>query len=191
MKEQFRDTPQSVLKRQNLTMKSAICLFLFYYIANKLPEPPLPLGAISMRLRLFLAQRIFKFVGKDVKVHGSLELGSGHKIEIGDHSSINRGCWVSNDTIIGNDVMMGPNISIISSSHNFESTEVSMREQGEAIRRPVVICDDVWVGANTIILPGVKIGPHSIIGAGSVVTKDVEPWAIVGGNPAKLIRKRK
>lgn len=86
--------------------------------------------------------------------------------------------------------MMGPEIIIISGSHNFERTDISMREQGAPPRRAVVIGNDVWIGTRSIILPGVNIGSHSIIGAGSVVTKDVPEWAIVAGNPAKIIRFR-
>ena len=66
-----------------------------------------------------------------------------------------------------------------------------MWQQGFTEVDPIVIEDDVWIGARVIILKGVTIGKGSIIGAGSVVTKDVEPYSIVGGNPAKLIRKRK
>jgi maltose O-acetyltransferase len=66
-----------------------------------------------------------------------------------------------------------------------------MIDQGFKDKEPVIIEDDVWIGARVIILPGVKIGKGSIVGAGAVVTKDVEPYSIVAGVPAKLIRKRK
>jgi maltose O-acetyltransferase len=66
-----------------------------------------------------------------------------------------------------------------------------MNQQGFSQERPVVIGDDVWIGGQVIILPGVKVGSHSIIGAGSVVTKDVPQYAVVGGNPAKVIKFRK
>lgn len=65
-----------------------------------------------------------------------------------------------------------------------------MQEQGYTKPRPVVIDDDVWIGSRVTILPGVHIGKGSIIGAAAVVTHDVEPYTIVGGNPAKLIKKR-
>ena len=65
-----------------------------------------------------------------------------------------------------------------------------MRYQGGKEVAPVVIGDDVWIGSRVIILPGVKIGNGSVIGAGAVVTKDVEPYSVVGGVPAKLIRRR-
>lgn len=86
--------------------------------------------------------------------------------------------------------MMGPQITIITENHRFDGLEVPMALQGQAESKPVVIEDDVWVGARAIILPGVTIGAHSIVGAGSVVTKDVPPWTVVGGNPARIIKVR-
>jgi maltose O-acetyltransferase len=191
MSKQYKDDGFSVIRRKNLKPVKVISLLLFYSIANHLPEPPLPFGNLSMWLRRLLAKNFLLRMGDDVKIHGGISLGSASKLEIGDRSSINIGCWVSNDTVIGSDVMLGPDVSIISSSHVFSDTSLSMREQGESVRRPVIIGDDVWIGTRAIILPGVKVGSHSIIGAGSVVTKDVPEWSIVGGNPAKIIRSRK
>ena len=111
-------------------------------------------------------------------------------MKIGDYSSLNRDCWIANDTTIGDDVMMGPEVIILSGSHNFSQHHIPMREQGAPPRLPVTIGNDVWIGTRSIILPGVKVGNHAIIGAGSVITKDVPDWGIVGGNPADLIRYR-
>src|SRR5437763_142019 len=109
---------------------------------------------------------------------------------MGDYSSLNSGCWIANDTVIRNDVMMGPEIIVLSGSHNFSRHDIPMREQGAPPRLPVKIGNDVWIGTRSIILPGVQIGDHAIIGTGSVVTKDVPVWGIVAGNPACLIRYR-
>jgi len=188
--ENYKDSAFSVLKRQRLGIRT-IWLLFYYFIASKLPSPPLPGSVIAMRLRRFLVKRIFKHVGQDIKIAGNVYFGSGINVQLGNYSSLNYGCWISNDTIIGDDVMMGPFIMILSGSHHFERTDISMREQGAPPRRPVIIHDDVWIGSKTIILPGIYVGSHAIIGAGSVVTKDVPEWAIVGGNPAKIIRYRK
>ena len=179
---QFRDNVISIIKRQQISTSKILYLGFYYAIAKNL--------VLGTQLRSFLAARIFKKFGKDVKVNKGVNFGSGLKVEIGDYSSLNINCWLGNDTVIGNDVMMGPEIIIISGSHNFERTDISMREQGAPPRRAVVIGNDVWIGTRSIILPGVNIGSHSIIGAGSVVTKDVPEWAIVAGNPAKIIRFR-
>lgn len=86
--------------------------------------------------------------------------------------------------------MMGRDVIIMTTAHETSETSVPMRLQGSRDISPVFIGDDVWIGSRVIILPGVKIGSGSIIGAGSVVTRDVEPYSVVGGVPAKLIKKR-
>jgi len=114
-------------------------------------------------------------------------------IRIGNHVSL-----ASNVTInaacrgvieIGNDIMIGPNCVLRSSNHGFSLTGVPMRKQPH---QPGIIriCDDVWLGANVAVVGKVTIGKGAIVGAGSVVTRDVGPFKIVGGVPAKLIRQR-
>ena len=87
--------------------------------------------------------------------------------------------------------MMGSNVTVITHNHAFDRTDIPMMEQGFEEERPVVIGNDVWIGDRVIILPGVHVGDGSILAAGAVVTKDVPPYSIVGGVPAKLIRMRK
>ena len=86
--------------------------------------------------------------------------------------------------------MIAPYVYILHSGHNFESKEITMRFQGEKFYPKTIIEDDVWIGARSIINAGKKIGKGAIVAAGSVVTRDVEPYTIVGGNPAKTIKKR-
>lgn len=113
-------------------------------------------------------------------------------ISLGDNSGIGENAWMLSDGItIGNDVMMGPDCMMFTSNHRTDNLDIPMWHQGFTEVKPIVIEDDVWIGARVIILQGVTIGRGSIIAAGSVVTKDVEPYSIVGGNPAKLIKKRK
>ncbi len=113
-------------------------------------------------------------------------LKMGNNSSIGPYSYI--GC--SGYIEIGDNVMISPRVSIYSENHNFEDTERPMIEQG-VTRSFVKIEDDCWIAANSVILAGVTIGRGSIVAAGSVVTKDVEPFSIVAGNPARLIKSRK
>jgi len=188
---QFRDSARSVLRRQKIALQKRFCLLLYYALAKHLPDPPMPLGTLGHLLRSMLGQRIFKTMGRDVTICRGVDFGSGISISIGDYSSLNRNCWIANDTVFGNDVMMGPEIVILSGSHNYHSVDRPMREQGAPERKRVTIGDDVWIGTRTLILPGVTVGSHSILAAGSVVTNDVPQWAIVAGNPARLVRFRK
>lgn len=114
-----------------------------------------------------------------------------YSVELGDNSGLGINCRISGKTLIGNNVMMGPNVCIFTTNHAFDRTDIPMNEQGMSVQRPVVIEDDVWIGANVIILPGVTISKGSIVGAGAVVTKNVPEYAIVGGNPATVIKYRK
>lgn len=187
----FRDSSAAVLSRQKIQPKQAFFIFLYYFFAKHLPGAPLPGSRIGMKARNGLARRIFLHMGKDAKINANVFFGSGVGVKLGDYSSLNQGAWISNDTVIGDDVMMGPDVMMISASHNHESIDVPMREQGAPERKPIVIGDDVWIGARSIILRGVNVGDHSIIAAGSIVTRDVPSYAVVGGNPARVIKFRK
>uniref|UniRef100_UPI00313FFBA6 DapH/DapD/GlmU-related protein n=1 Tax=uncultured Nitrospira sp. TaxID=157176 RepID=UPI00313FFBA6 len=92
---------------------------------------------------------------------------------------------------IGDDVMMGPRVTIYGRDHCFDSIDVSMMDQGMGKYERIVIEDDVWIGANAIILKGVRIGKGTIVGAGAVVTKEVPPYSVVVGNPARVVRTRR
>ena len=87
--------------------------------------------------------------------------------------------------------MMGQDCLIYTENHKYDRIDCTIDQQGYQEARPVVIGDDVWIGGRVIILPGVTIGNGAILGAGAVVTHDVPSYAIVGGNPAKIIKYRK
>ena len=118
------------------------------------------------------------------------QLGEG--IEIGDNVGISQSCFIQvrGNVKIGSYVIMGPGVSIFSENHNADNTDEYIMNQG-ATRKGVTIEDGVWLGAKCTILDGVTIGRHAIVAAGSVVTKDVPAYGIVGGIPAKLIKNRK
>ena len=91
--------------------------------------------------------------------------------------------------IIGNNVLIGPNVVLRSSNHSFKTTKKIIMEQGMT-EGEIIIHDDVWIGSNAVILPNCEVGNGVIIAAGAVVTSNIDPYSIVGGVPAKLIKKR-
>lgn len=112
-------------------------------------------------------------------------------LRIGKNSAWNWGCWINalGGIEIGSNVIIGPYCIIHSANHTFDDIARPIILQGYE-KKPVRIGDDCWLGANVIVLPGVTIGRGSIIGAGSVVTKDIPPYSVAVGNPAKVIRSR-
>lgn len=116
---------------------------------------------------------------------------AGVGLKVGNNSSIGPYSYIgcSGYIEIGDNVMMSPRVSIYSENHNFSETDRPMIEQG-VTRSFVIIEDDCWIAANAVILAGVTVGKGSVIAAGSIVTKDVPPYSIVGGNPARMIKSR-
>ena len=168
----------------------AFSLFLYYFLLSKMPDSRMPAGKAFARLRAFFLKRVFPVFGEDVTIESNIFFGNGRDIEVGDHVQINEDCWIRNAKI-GNYVMIAPKVMILNYGHNTSSTEIPMMLQGTREYRQTVVCDDVWIGARCIIMPGVTIGKGAIVAAGAVVTKDVEPYSVVGGNPARLIKYRK
>jgi maltose O-acetyltransferase len=169
-------------------MKKKISLVSYYLFANRLPSSFFPFGTLFNSFRIILAKN-FLSIGKNCKLQPRVNLGNGNEIIIGDYCMINENVYIEGATI-GNYVMIAPNVVIYSRTHIFSSTDIPMLLQGQTIKTPCILEDDVWIGKNSILMPGVRIGKGSIVGAGSVVTKDVEPYTIVGGVPAKYIRSR-
>ena len=107
---------------------------------------------------------------------------------ISDHTRVGIHNTIIGPVSIGSHVNLAQGITVTALNHNFADTEKRIDEQGVSTT-PVVIEDDVWIGANAVVLPGVRIGTHSVVAAGAVVTKDVPPHSIVAGIPAKIIKK--
>lgn len=149
-------------------------------------------------------------LGKGVVITGTanIELGNHISIMAGsflyahNNGFLRIGDWVTNNTnvqigaadggdiTIGDNVIIGPNVVIRASNHVYERTDIPIRQQGHTGGR-IVIEDDVWIAANAVILPDVKIGKGAIVAAGAVVTGDVPQYQIVGGVPARMIGSRK
>jgi acetyltransferase-like isoleucine patch superfamily enzyme len=139
-------------------------------------------------------------IGQDTQIPGQLIFDRENaKISIGQRSFIDATVIAAREIQIGDDVMISWGTTIV--DHNSHAITFSQRandvtewrkgnkDWSNVVCSPVYIANKVWIGFNVIILKGVHIGEGAVVGAGSVVTKDVDPWTIVGGNPAKLIRK--
>lgn len=139
-------------------------------------------------IRSFLAKRFLYKSGKNISIGYGSRI---HKLtEIGESSGIGRNCEIQPHVKIGSNVMMGPDVYILTQNHCTDRTDIPMNHQGFRPEQPVSIEDDCWIGARTIILPGVTIGKGSIIGAGSVVTKSIPSFVVAVGNPCVIKKKR-
>jgi maltose O-acetyltransferase len=180
------------LKFRYFLIKRSFWYAFYYGFAQHLPASYRfqPLGRFAKWCRALACKRLFRTCGQRVNVEKGANFYTGWEIELGDDSSLGIECMIPYDLKVGKDVMMGPYVFIVGNSHQFSRSDIPMRLQGLKEYPPVRIEDDVWIGARAIILPGLTIGRGAIIGSGSVVTKDVPPYAIVGGNPARLIKYR-
>lgn len=171
-------------------MNKIFCLFIYYAFAQFFPTQPMPGWKLGYMLRRILIRVIVTPCGCDAIIKHKAYIGMGTGLSIGDRSQLGHCCRIGNHVSIGNDVVMGPDVVIMTSSHAFEKRDLPINRQGDLPIRPVKIGNDVWIGTRVIILPGITIGDHAVIGAGAVITKDIPPFAIVGGVPAIVIRYR-
>lgn len=124
-------------------------------------------------------------------VHIKLHTGNGGQIEIGDRTAIGAYSILSGRHIkVGNDCLIAPHVGIFASSHVFTDVEQKIRDQGQSYKG-IVIEDNCWLGSGVKVLDGVRIGEGSIIGTGAVVTKDIPPYSIAVGIPARVVQHRR
>ena len=109
-------------------------------------------------------------------------------IYIGDRTRIGLGCTLIGPVKIGNDIRLAQNIVMSGLNHNYEDVTIPTSDQG-VTTAPIVIEDETWLGANCVVLPGVTIGKHCVIAAGSIVTKDISPFSVAAGNPARVMKQ--
>lgn len=163
---------------------------LYYGLARQLPWSINPGGHLWKRVRARACRGLFDSCGEDVNIEQGAWFGSGRGIEVGDRSGIGKDARLLGPVTIAADVMMGPSCILLASTHAYTSVAVPMNRQGMGKKQRILIEDDVWIGAASVILPGIRLGQGSIIAAGAVVTRDVDPYTVVGGNPARFIKKR-
>lgn len=143
------------------------------------------------KIRYLLYKRRLKSCGNrvifalGVKLFSPKNISLGENVRIGARSILSGQGGIS----IGNNVSLGPEVIIWSANHNYMHPD-ELPYDNKYIKRPVTIEDNVWIGARCSIIPGVKISEGAVIGLGAVVTKDVPKYAVVAGNPAKIIKFR-
>ena len=137
-------------------------------------------------VRDYLSQIIGRKVDESVTLLPPFDVDFGKNIRIGKRCWIQQGCtfFDRGGITIGNDVFIAPKVNLITINHDSDP-----ENRSATYGRPIVIEDKVWIGINSTILPGVTVGYGSIVGANSVVTHDVSPYTVVGGNPAKFIKE--
>ncbi|MCH5147932.1 MAG: acyltransferase [Clostridiales bacterium] len=124
-------------------------------------------------------------------LHPGLVINFPENVRLGNNIIINRNVSITarSKVSLGNDVLLGPNVVINDGNHLFVDRDKPITTQGHTAKE-IVIEDDVWIAANSVILKGVHIGKGAVVAAGSVVTKDVPPYAVVAGVPARQIKNR-
>jgi acetyltransferase-like isoleucine patch superfamily enzyme len=143
------------------------------------------------KLRIKYYRRVCKHMGSRVEIYQGFRVKKPEFLSIGENVAINNDVWINavGGVTIGTNTIIGPKVVIHSSNHNFDRIDIPIQAHGHTSKR-VVIEEDVWIGALAVILPGVKISKGAVIGAGAVVTKNVDPYDVVVGVPAKKIRNR-
>ena len=134
-----------------------------------------------------IIMELFGSVGSNPFVGDNFHCDFGQHIHVGDNFHADYNCTMLDlaEIRIGNNCLIGPDVGIYTAGHRLEPEGRTLDVYG----MPITIGNDVWIGGNSTILPGVTIGDGAVVAAGAVVTKDVEPNTIVGGVPAKVIKK--
>ena len=143
---------------------------------------------IAKYSRYFWAKKILKYCGQNVNIERNAYFTP--ELSIGNDSGVGINCEIFGQVNIGNDVMMGPEVIIYTSGHNFNNCDIPMRLQGGTDVKCVNVGNDVWIGRRVIIMPGVSIGNGCVIGAGAVVTHDIPDYCVAAGIPEKIIKYR-
>lgn len=178
-------------------MLKKIKLFFYYSIFYNLPHSRF-IGFMSS-LRVWYLAKVLKVAKwhKKSKVEPKVYISNAKFFSMGKNCRINEHVFIMGARI-GNNVLIAPYVAIMRGQKIFDRVDIPMIEQGGTGYSDVAkeenivkVEDDVWIGRNAIIMEGLTIGKGAIVGAGAVVTKDVPPYAIVGGVPAKIIKYRK
>lgn len=174
------------LLKWDLQFKKGRFHYFFFFFRN------LP-GQFGMEVRSQFLRRYLHSVGPDLKVHEGVRIRNVDRLVCGDNVvfGVNNFLQAAGWIILGNHVLLGPDVKIWSSNHFYKDPEIPVIKQGYEEKK-VIIGNNVWIGANCFIMPGAEIGDGCIVSAGSVVgRKVIPPYSILAGNPARKIGNRK
>lgn len=167
-------------------------VFAYFFVLKRYCELKLTKSKLFNSIRV----KSFNILGSNISeqswVSDNIELYGLKNITVSEGCFIGSGCKIiayDKPVIIGSNVLMASGTTIITRNHNFEDRDELIKNQGYSNAK-IIIEDDVWLGFNSLILPGVTIGKGAVVAANSVVTKDVPPYYVVGGVPAKFIKER-
>ncbi|MBQ3344249.1 MAG: putative colanic acid biosynthesis acetyltransferase [Kiritimatiellae bacterium] len=146
---------------------------------------PNRIGAFN-RWRAFLLRCFGANIGRHTAIYSSVSVWQPWKLKVGDWVALSHGvkCYTVDTIEIGNNTTVSDEVFLDSASHDISSPVMELKHA------PIKVGSNCWLGARAIILPGRVLGDGAVVAAGAVVTKDVEPWTVVGGNPAGFIKKR-
>lgn len=166
-----------------------IYVFIYYFIIRKLPDSKYL--SFSNKVRCWYLHKVLNILSgtESTKVESNVYLGNLKNVKIGEGSRINENVFIQG-AYIGKNVLVAPSVAILSKNHEHGRVDIPIVDQGETEAAPPIIGDGAWIGRNAVVLPGVKIGEGAIVGACSFVNRDVEPFAVVGGVPARFIKSR-
>lgn len=142
---------------------------------------------IASWIRTLSARMILDKAGRHIDVGRKVRFST--QVKIGDHSGIGDYAYLQGQIEIGKNTIMAPKCSLVAANHKYLDTSKLIKEQG-SIEMPIVVGHDVWIGYGSLVLGGITIGNGAVIAAGAVVTKNVAPFEVVGGNPAHHIKFR-
>ncbi|MDU9048762.1 MAG: acyltransferase [Candidatus Electrothrix sp. Rat3] len=181
------------MKQQIERIKLFLLLTSYYWFLRYLPEGyHHPKFSIFNTARSFIGRKLFLSCGRNVSIHRNAHFGTGRRLSVGSGSHLGVNCWINakGSVTLGENVIMGPDVIILTGKHSFDNPGLSIKEQPMEYA-PVVIEDDVWLGARVVVLPGCTIAKGSVIGANSVVSKDIPPYSVAVGSPISILRNRK
>lgn len=175
-----------------MNKKVTICIGkLFFIIGKHLPVAHFRIKAIGSFSRWYREQcgkMIMKKCGNNVNIYPRCSFSQ--YVELGDNSDIGLDAKIQGKCKIGKNVIMGPECNIWTINHNTDRIDIAIKYQGTKPEREVIIGDDSWIGSRVTILPGVVIGKGVVVGSGSVVAKSIPDYAVVVGNPARIVKYR-